>query len=92
MKLSRDKITDISHKLVAAMRKTREIPLEEGPNDVRLEIVGYITESAGRGKVDRAARAKDPLAEARDRRRHRGVGPAAQALLRRRAEESSAST
>ena len=31
MKLSRDKITDISHKLVVAMRKARNIRLEEGP-------------------------------------------------------------
>src|SRR6202165_3205764 len=34
MKLSRDKINDISHKLVAAFRKAREFRLNKDPNDV----------------------------------------------------------
>jgi hypothetical protein len=59
MKLSRDKITDISHKLVAALRKNREIRFKKDPNDVRLEIVRGITELlAIEEKVDRAARDK----------------------------------
>src|SRR5439155_25512467 len=36
MKLSRDKINDISHKVVAALRKSREFRLKRDPNDVRL--------------------------------------------------------
>src|SRR5215472_5080697 len=44
MKLSRDKITDISHKLVAAFRKSREFRLKRDPNDVRLELVKVMTE------------------------------------------------
>src|SRR5438552_19157516 len=44
MKLSRDKINDISHKLVASFRKAREFRLKKDPNDVRLEIVRSITE------------------------------------------------
>src|SRR4029078_7767057 len=44
MKLSRDKITDISHKLVVAMRKARNIRLKKDHNDIRLQIVGYITD------------------------------------------------
>ena len=44
MKLSRDKINDISHKLVTAMRKSRVLRLKKDPNDVRLQIVGTITE------------------------------------------------
>src|ERR1700744_603134 len=39
MKLSRDKINDISHKIVAALRKSREFRLKRDPNDVRLELV-----------------------------------------------------
>src|ERR1044071_5997432 len=39
MKLSRDKINDISHKAVAAIRKSREFRLKRDPNDVRLELV-----------------------------------------------------
>src|ERR1700722_232261 len=37
MKLSRDKITDISHKLVAAMRKSRDMRMKKDVNDARLE-------------------------------------------------------
>ena len=59
MKLSRDKITDISHKLVAALRKSREIRFKKDQNDVRLEIVRGITELlAIEEKVDRTARDK----------------------------------
>jgi hypothetical protein len=59
MKLSRDKITDISHKLVVAMRKARNIRLKKDHNDIRLQIVGYITDVLqAEDKVDRAARAK----------------------------------
>src|SRR6202451_531784 len=59
MKLSRDKINDISHKMVAAFRKSREFRLKRDPNDVRLEIVRLMTELLGvEEKVDRAARTK----------------------------------
>jgi hypothetical protein len=59
MKLSRDKITDISHKLVTAMRKARSVRLKKDQNDVRLHIVGYFTEVLQtEDKVDRAARTK----------------------------------
>src|SRR5882672_10645897 len=44
MKLSRDKINDLSHKLVAALRKSRDFRLKRDPNDVRLEMVKVITE------------------------------------------------
>src|ERR1700759_3230367 len=39
MKLSRDKITDISHKVVAAMKKSRDMRMKKDVNDTRLEIV-----------------------------------------------------
>src|ERR1700704_1163369 len=59
MKLSRDKINDISHKMVASFRKAREFRLKKDPNDVRLEIVKSMTELlAMEEKVDRAARTK----------------------------------
>src|SRR5260370_15224269 len=59
MKLSRDKINDISHKLVASFRKAREFRLKKDPNDVRLEIVRSMTELlAMEEKADRAARTK----------------------------------
>ncbi len=59
MKLSRDKINDISHKMVAAFRKSREFRLKKDPNDVRLAIVQSVTELLGvEEKVDRAARTK----------------------------------
>src|SRR6267378_1327317 len=59
MKLSRDKINDISHKLVAAFRKAREFRLKQDPNEVRIAIVKDMTEIlAVEEKVDRAARTK----------------------------------
>src|ERR1700737_5248122 len=59
MKLSRDKVNDISHKMVAAFRKAREFRLKKDPNDVRLEIVKSMTELlAVEEKGDRAARTK----------------------------------
>ena len=59
MKLSRDKINDLSHKVVAALRKSREFRLKRDLNDVRLELVKVITELLQtEEKVDRAARTK----------------------------------
>jgi hypothetical protein len=59
MKLSRDKITDISHKLATTLRKSRELRFKKDPNDVRLEIVRAITDLLSiEEKVDRAARDK----------------------------------
>jgi hypothetical protein len=60
MKLSRDKVTDISHKLVDMLRKSRELRLKEkNPNNIRLEIVRLMTELlTAEEKVDRTARLK----------------------------------
>ena len=59
MKLSRDKLTDISHKLVTTLRKSRQFRVKKDPNEVRLQILGIMTELlVMEDKVDRAARAK----------------------------------
>lgn len=59
MKLSRDKINDICHKLVTAFRKERTFRVKRDPNDVRLELVKTMTELLTiEEKVDRAARLK----------------------------------
>ncbi len=59
MKLSRDKVNDISHKLITAMRKSRDLRLKKQPNDVRLEAVHYISELLMvEDRVDREARRK----------------------------------
>src|SRR5581483_11677754 len=59
MKLSRDKITDMSHKIVDAMRKSRDLRIKRDRNDVRLEIVRDITEILTvEERVDRASRQK----------------------------------
>ena len=59
MKLSRDKINDISHKVVTALRKSRDFRLKRDPNDVRLELVKVMTEILQtEEKVDKAARTK----------------------------------
>jgi uncharacterized protein len=59
MKLSRDKISDMSHKIVAALRKSRELRVKKEPNEVRLEIVRAIMELlTAEEKVDRLSREK----------------------------------
>ncbi len=59
MKLSRDKINDISHKLVTALRKAREVRFKRDTNEVRLTLVHDISELLTiEEKVDRAARQK----------------------------------
>jgi hypothetical protein len=59
MKLSRDKITDISHKLIVALRKSRDLRMKQDPNDARLEIVKAFTEILHvEERADRAARDK----------------------------------
>ena len=59
MKLSRDKVNDLSHKVVAALRKSRDFRLKRDPNEVRLQLVKVITELLHtEDKVDRAARTK----------------------------------
>ena len=60
MKLSRDKVTDVSHKLVDMLRKSRELRLKnKDTNAVRLEIVRVMTDLlTAEEKVDRTARQK----------------------------------
>jgi hypothetical protein len=60
MKLSRDKVTDISHKIVEMLRKSRELRLKDkDTNNVRLEILRVMTELlTAEDKVDRMARQK----------------------------------
>jgi hypothetical protein len=59
MKLSRDKITDISHKLVATLKKSRDIRIKKQPNEVRLEIVRAMTDLlVVEDRADRASRDK----------------------------------
>ncbi|HOL69899.1 MAG TPA: DUF507 family protein [Bryobacteraceae bacterium] len=59
MKISRDKIIDMSHKIVPALRRARSVRLKQPPNDVRLELVREMTEILQtEEKVDRAAREK----------------------------------
>mgnify|MGYP001797509001 FL=1 len=80
MKLSRDKINDLSHKVVAAVRKSRDFRLKREPNDVRLELVKIITDLLQtEEKVDRAARTK-----IRTQKREIAEGTEAWSLLHRR--------
>jgi uncharacterized protein len=59
MKLSRDKVTDISHKVVTMLRKSHDLRVKKPANDLRLEIVHGMTELLTvEDKVDRAARQK----------------------------------
>jgi hypothetical protein len=59
MKLSRDKITDISHKLIPALRKLKQLRFKKDQNEVRLEFVRiFSTLLQTEEKSDRAAREK----------------------------------
>ena len=57
MKLSRDKVNDLSHKMVNLMRRSRPFRLKGDSNDVRLEVVREMTELLVlEERVDQAAR------------------------------------
>lgn len=59
MKLSRDKITDLSHKIMSVFRTRREFRIKGDQNTARLEIVKCFTEILHlEDKVDQAARQK----------------------------------
>ena len=59
MKLSRDKINELSHKLAAVLRRTPKVRFKIEWNDVRLEIVKGLTELLlTEDKIDHAARVK----------------------------------
>jgi hypothetical protein len=59
MKLSRDKVNDLSHKLVSALRKSREFRVRKDPNELRLSIVREMTDLLQlEEKIDKAARQK----------------------------------
>src|ERR1700722_14300730 len=59
MKLSRDKITDVSHKLIPSIKKSRDLRMKKDQNDARLEIVKAFTEILQvEERADRASRDK----------------------------------
>jgi hypothetical protein len=59
MKLSREKINEISHKMAAQLRRTPKVKFKMEWNDVRLEIVRAMTEILQtEDKIDHAARVK----------------------------------
>jgi hypothetical protein len=59
MKLSRDKVNDLSHKIVAALRRSRDFRVRKDANELRLALVKEMTDVLQiEEKVDRAARAK----------------------------------
>lgn len=59
MKLSRDRVNEISHKLVNSMRKSREFRVRKDPNELRLAIVREMTELLQlEERIDKAARQK----------------------------------
>jgi hypothetical protein len=59
MKLSRDKVNDLAHKMVAALRKSREFRVRKDPNELRLLIVREMTDLLQlEEKIDKAARQK----------------------------------
>jgi len=59
MKLSRDRVNEISHKLVTAMRKSREFRVRKDPNELRLALVREMTDVLQlEDRIDKAARQK----------------------------------
>jgi hypothetical protein len=59
MKLSRDKVNELSHKIVTELRKWRDVRVRKDPNEIRLVLVREITELLQiEDRVDKAARAK----------------------------------
>lgn len=59
MKLSRDKVNDLSHKIVSAVRKSRDFRVRKDPNELRLALVREMTELLQlEDRIDNAARQK----------------------------------
>jgi uncharacterized protein len=59
MKLSRDKVNQLSHKIVTELRKWRDVRVRRDPNEVRLVLVREISDLLQlEDRVDKAARAK----------------------------------
>jgi hypothetical protein len=59
MKLSRDKVNDLAHKLVAALRKSRDFRVRKDHNELRLAFVREMTDLLQlEDKIDKAARQK----------------------------------
>jgi hypothetical protein len=59
MRLSRDKVNEISHRLLTALKKSRECRIRRNENDLRLEIVRIMSDILqNEDKADKAARAK----------------------------------
>ena len=59
MKLSRDRVNEISHKIVAGMRKSRDFRVRKDPNELRLALVREITDILQmEERIDRVARDK----------------------------------
>src|SRR5215467_8738301 len=59
MKLSRDKITEISHKIMSELKKSRDARIRKDANEIRLAIVKAISEIlVVEERAERAARDK----------------------------------
>jgi hypothetical protein len=59
MKLSRDKVSDLSHKIVTMMRKGRDFRVRKDPNEIRLAIMREMTDILQlEERIDKAARQK----------------------------------
>jgi hypothetical protein len=59
MKLSRDKVNDLSHKIVTTLRKSRDFRVRKDPNELRLALVREMTDLLQiEDRIDRAARQK----------------------------------
>jgi uncharacterized protein len=59
MKLSRDKVNDLAHKIVSAGRKSRDFRVRKDPNELRLAIVREMTDLLQlEHRIDSAAREK----------------------------------
>jgi hypothetical protein len=59
MKLSRDRVNEISHKLVSGMRKSRDFRVRKDPNELRLALVKEMTDLLQlEDRIDKAARQK----------------------------------
>ena len=59
MKLSRDKVSDLSHKIVTMMRKGRDFRVRKDQNEIRLAIVREMTDILLlEERIDKAARQK----------------------------------
>ena len=85
MRLSREKINILSHRVADTLAEIDEVTFKEDRNTIRLQVLQVINKwLAKEAEMDRAARPQDRIAGQTHSRGQSGMGHPLQEVLRRR--------